>query len=145
MDSFQIESKINAPLDKVYHAFSDVSEIPKWKPYVTSCEILDISPANAISVRKINQDISGRKIYSVETVLVANEPVEYKSRFESNGGTVLQSSTFRAVSSTETIWTYESQFNQKWFVKVFTFFLRNLYKNSADREIEAFKQYVEEA
>ena len=143
MESFRIESVIKAPQEKVYHRFSDKREMPRWKPYVISCEVLEGSPSAGISVRKITQDFSGKKKYTIETVLVANFPYEYKSRFESNGGTVMQRSTFQALTSEETQWVYESQFKPKWFVKIATFFFRSLYKKAADKEIAALKKYVE--
>jgi len=145
MESFRIESVIKAPQEKVYHTFSDINEMPRWRPYVISCEVLDGLPSVGISARKITQDISGKKKYTIETVLVTNVPFEYKSKFESNGGTVIQSSTFQSISPEETRWIYVSKFEQKWFVKIFTFFFRNMYKNAADNEIEAFKKYVENA
>ena len=145
MESFRIESVIKAPQEKVYHTFSDKDEMPRWKPYVISCEVLDGSPSGGISVRQITQDFSSKKKYTIETVLVANFPFEYKSKFESNGGRVIQRSTFQSITAEETRWVYESKFEPKWFVKIATFFLRNLYKKAADKEIEALKKYVESA
>lgn len=129
---------------KVYSIFTDEKEIPKWRPYVTHCEVVDRSPSGDVLTRKITYDFTGRKKYALETVLVANCPSDYKSRFESNGGTVWQYSSFRPVSSSATLlWVYEAEFEQVWFLKLITFFFRNFYKKTAQTEVMVFKQYVE--
>lgn len=139
---FSIDTQIDSDIDTVFHCFSDPDQLLRWRPHVLSCS-LPAGQAGESQQRLIVQEIAGQQRESIETVLCCRPPAEFVSRFSSNGGSVIQRSEFHELKEGQTLWCYRAEFNQKWFLKLLSFYLKGLYREAAEKKVEAFKSYVE--
>jgi uncharacterized membrane protein len=144
MTRFEISVTINKPIDIVTQALNNADNFPYWQTDLERFEVVNGGPDQEGSIGRLHYSQKGRS-YIMEDRLIHCEPGrKYVSEVEGDA-------IFARVETTLQPLDNKTRMNLRWsgrgkifFLKLFLPFFRGKMVMQAKKELETFKQLVEE-
>jgi hypothetical protein len=144
MTSFEISTTINKPITIVTQALNNADNFPYWQTDLKKFEVVKGGPDQVGSIGRLHYSQKG-KSYIMEDRLIYCEPGrKYVSEVEGDA-------LFARVETTLQSFDGKTKMSLKWsgkgkilFLRLFLPFLRGKMAKQAKRELETFRQLVEE-
>ena len=144
MTNFEISTTINKPIDIVAAALNNADNFPYWQTDLERFEVVKGGPNQVGSIGRLHYSQKGRS-YIMEDRLIYCEPGrKYVSEVEGDAIFAKVETTLQPLDS-------KTRMNLQWsgkgkilFLRLFLPFLRARMVKQAKKELEMFKQLVEE-
>ena len=144
MTSFEISTIINKPITIVTQALNNADNFPYWQTDLKKFEVVKGGPDQVGSIGRLHYVQKG-KSYIMEDTLIYCEPgKKYVSEVEGDA-------IFARVETTLQAFDSKTKMSLRWsgkgkilFLRLFLPFLRGKMVKQAKRELETFRQLVEE-
>ena len=144
MTGFEISVTINKPIDIVAQALNNADNFPYWQTDLERFEVVKGGPNQVGSVGRLHYSQKGRT-YVMEDRLIYCEPGrKYVSEVEGDAIFARVETTLQPLDGKTKMVLNWSGKGKVLFLKLFLPFLRGKIVRQAKKELETFKQLVEE-
>ncbi len=139
--SSQIE--INAPITAVIDLFDNPDNLGKWMEGLQEFTHLSGTLGEPGAKSRLVFQMGKRKIEMIETVTVRDLPNEFSGTYEAQGVFNLVKNQFTSLSGNKTLYTVETEFQFKGFMRILAFFMPGAFKKQTFKHLSDFKAFVE--
>jgi hypothetical protein len=144
MTSFEISTEINKPVDIVTAALNNADNFPYWQNDLERFEVVKGGPDQVGSIGRLHYSQKGRS-YIMEDRLIYCEPgKKYVSEVEGDALFARVETTLQSLNDNTKMTLRWSGKGKILFLRLFLPFLRGKIAKQAKKELEMFKQLVEE-
>lgn len=140
---YQLETTINAPINKVIELFDSTENMKKWQPELVSFNHVSGTPGKAGAVSKLVYKIGKKNVEMIETITVNNLPHEFSGIYEANNVKNPQMNFFEPTENGKTKWTVHSEFQCNGFMRIMAALMPWAFKSQTKKFMNQFKQFVE--
>lgn len=140
---FEFTFGLALPRERVWSAFDNPANLPKWQPSLVSFEPVSGTPGQVGAQSRLVYREGNRDIEMVETITVRSEPEEFAGTYESDHGLTLLSNRFTAAEPEQTQWEVLSEFQFKGMARFMGGLLRGMIERRVKSDCERFKTLLE--
>ena len=140
---FDFTLELALPRDRVWRAFDNPANMPKWQPSLITFESVSGTPGQVGAVSRLVYQEGSREIEMVETVTVRREPEEFSGTYDSDHGVTSVSNRFVEAESGGTSWDVASAMQLKGMAKFMGAMLRGMIESRVRTDCERFKTLLE--
>lgn len=136
--------EIEAPIEKVVELWRDDKYFKEWQDGFQSIELLEGTPEQVGAKSRIILDGQNR-IELIETILLANLPIEKIARYEHIHMVNTQASRFETLANNRTLYTSEVEYTKfnGLLIKVMAKLFPGKFKAQSQKWMDQFKSFVE--
>jgi carbon monoxide dehydrogenase subunit G len=143
---YSLDIEINLPREKVIELFDNPDNLKQWQPGFISYKHLSGDAGKPGSKTKLLYKMGGRReVEMIETITVRNLPEEISGTYEAKGVWNHMQNTFAETEKGTTIYTAESEFKLKGFMKLMGILMPGAFKKQTYKYMKLFKEFAEKS
>jgi uncharacterized membrane protein len=139
---YQLEVKINKPVEKVVELFITQENLFKWMPGLKNLELIEGERGKPGSKTKLLFDMNGKEVEMIETLRKSNLPEEFTATFEAKGVVNNQTTRFEKIDENNTRYISDNEFIFSGLMKILSL-MPGVFKKQSMKYLEAFKEFAE--
>lgn len=139
---YQLEVKINKPVEKVVELFITQENLFKWMPGLKNLELIEGERGKPGSKTKLLFDMNGKEVEMIETLRKSNLPEEFTATFEAKGVVNNQTTRFEKIDENNTRYISDNEFIFSGLMKILSL-IPGVFKKQSMKYLEAFKEFAE--
>jgi uncharacterized protein YndB with AHSA1/START domain len=134
---------IHAPRERVWAAFDNPDNLPRWQQGLESFAHKSGTPGQPGAVAELTYDENGRKVVLTETVSERREQEFLAGIYDSDFGTTTVVNQFEQIDDHSTRWTMWCHFRFRGLTKLLALFMRSSIRKRTDADLQRFKTFAE--
>jgi carbon monoxide dehydrogenase subunit G len=140
---YTLDIEINLPREKVIELFDNPDNHKHWQPGLISYEHLSGNAGQPGAKTRLIYKMGKREVEMIETVTVRNLPEEFSGTYEAKGVWNSMKNTFTETENGTTIYTAETEFKMKGFMKLMAAIMPGAFKKQTFKYMKLFKEFAE--
>ena len=140
---YHAEQVIDAPRERVWRAFDNPDNLPKWQATLKSLEPKSGTPGQPGAVAELVYEERGRRVVMTETITERREPDFLAGSYESTWGTTMIVNHFEALDGGRTKWSVWCNFRFRGLMRLMSLFMAGSIRRRTDADLARFRALVE--
>jgi uncharacterized protein YndB with AHSA1/START domain len=143
--TYEVSVIVNKPIEKVFEAFNNHTELEKWIPAVKSFEPIEEKPGMVGSTYKmVVIDANGNDFEMIETVTAFEKDKRVGLEFDAQGMLKTDDIIFVSKDNMTTITNKATCKGTSYILKCTFPYMKGMFKKSDQESLDGFKKYAEE-
>jgi len=143
--TYEVSTTVHKPIEKVFEAFNNHTELEKWIPAVKSFEPIEEKDGMVGSTYKmVVIDANGNDFEMIETVTAFEKNIRVGLEFDAQGMLKTDDIIFDSKDNTTTITNKATCKGTSYLLKCTFPYMKGVFKKSDQESLDGFKKYVEQ-